>query len=546
MILEDAAHFMERTGVTGKHSTVISPQLPRQLLHTVTNKESGQILQSKPRLFALSASDREGVQRVIDQLRTFAEGKMVAESSAWIDDLAYTLGERRTNMPWKSYAIASDIAELISSLDDIPAASRSSDVDAPNIAFVFTGQGAQHFSMGKSLSVFDVYRQSMDTSDIALKVLGCKWNLIEELKRPKEESNLSLAEYSQPICTALQIALVDLLQHWGIKPSAVAGHSSGEIAAAYTAGAITRSSAMTIAWYRGQFATVLASKKIKGAMLAVSADADLIRSKLVRLKIGTAVVGCINSPYSCTVSGDSGAIHELCSILTEDQIPFTRLQVELAYHSPHMELIRDQYEAAISNIRVASFNTLPMFSSVTGALVQPDQLGSKYWADNLTSPVNFVGAIQSLLHHTESEKRTHDRRAFASVFLEVGPHSALRNYLLDIFKTEDKLKDLAYINVLRRGIDAVETALGAVGQLYTKGCDLSLHHINETSSDAKLLMDLPPYPWNHSTVFWAESYLSKEHRFREHARLDLLGCPVPGALVPTWRNFLRGKYILLL
>jgi acyl transferase domain-containing protein len=448
-------------------------------------------------------------------------------------------------MPWKSFAIASNVSGLVKSLDEVPSATRSSNSHAPKIAFVFTGQGAQWYAMGKDLVAYDVYRHSVESCEDTLRSLGCKWSLSEELDRPAAETNLNLAEFSQPACTALQVALVDLLQHWGITPSAVVGHSSGEVAAAYSAGAISKETSMKIAWFRGQFASVLAMKT-KGAMLAVSADAEVVRPRLSELTRGTAVVACLNSPNSCTISGDNDAVDELCCALTKDHIAFTKLKVEVAYHSPHMEMIREAYEAALAGFEVASFiDIVPMFSSVTGSLIQPQKLGPKYWVDNLTSPVNFTGALRALLNYSKGQKRVIDRTAFASVFLEVGPHSALRSYLLDIFKTEEKFTNLSYVNVLRRGHDGVHTALSAVGALYTKGCNFRLSQVNETPATASLLVDLPPYPWNHSLSYWNESSMSRQHRFREQPRKDLLGCPVPGAIEPQWRNFLRGKLQLV-
>ncbi|RDW64648.1 beta-ketoacyl synthase-containing protein [Coleophoma cylindrospora] len=560
VVLEDAAHYLERFGLSGRHSTVIAPRLPtvngtKQLtngnghesngeIHTngatqYTNGNSSSNTQpEKPKVFVLSSSDREGVKRGLQNLSDYVRQK--DQDSDILDSLAYTLGERRTILPWKTYAVASNLDGLVKSLAEAPAATRSSDSHVPKTAFIFTGQGAQWFAMGRELSIYDVYRYSLDYCEETLRSLGCKWSLSEELNRAQADCNLHLAEFSQPACTAIQIALVDLFQHWGVIPSAVAGHSSGEIAAAYCAGAISRDTALRIAWFRGQYAGVLAKKNLNGAMLAVSAGADDIRPKLAEISSGNAVVGCLNSPKACTVSGDKSAIDDLCTLLIKDQITYTKLNVDVAYHSPHMENIRDEYEAAISGFEVdSSIEMVPMFSSVTGSIVRPEELGPRYWVNNLTSPVNFTGAIKALLHHSEGQKRATDRAAFASIFLEVGPHSALRSYLLDVFKTEEKFTDLSYVNVLRRGHDGVQTVLAAVGQLYVKGCKSKLNLVNETSTTSKQLVDLPPYSWNHSVAFWQESYLSKQHRYREHPRLDLLGYPVPGAIEPQWRNFLR-------
>ena len=277
-------------------------------------------------------------------------------------------------------------------------------------------------------------------------------------------------------------------------------------------------------------------------MVAISAASEIIKPRITQLTRGRAVIACLNSPNACTVSGDEDAVDELCVMLREDQINFTKLKVEVAYHSPHMETIREAYESALCGIQVGShLDIIPMFSSVTGSLVQPESLGPRYWVDNLTSPVNFSGAVRALMRYSPDGKKSLNRMAFASVFLEVGPHSALRSYLLDIFKSEDNFNDLSYVSTLRRSHDSLQTALRAVGELYTKGCSISISEVNQTRGNAKLLVDLPPYSWNHSVSFWQESYLGRQHRYRERPRMDLLGYPVPGSLEPQWRNFLRGK-----
>lgn len=577
VVLEDAAHYLERMGLKGRHATVIEPKLPCLTNgHTLTNGQSNGLTNgssnghskgltnghaatnghtngngttptaAKPKLFVLSSYDQDGIQRTTQQLQTYLSSKShndQPDTPSLLSNLAYTLSTKRTTHPWKSFAIASSIPDLVASLASCPAASRSSDyANASRPAFVFTGQGAQWFAMGRGLSIYGPFRASLAAADATLRALGCAWSLADELGRPEGESRLALAEFSQPACTALQVALADLLAAWGVRPAAVVGHSSGEIAAAYCAGAITRAAAVKIAWLRGQFAGTVAERNGKGAMMAVGASGESLKERLAGLTAGKAVVAAFNSPKACTVSGDEAAVDELREILTAEQVNCTKLKVEVAYHSPHMEVIREAYEAALAGVgTVDCTQNIPMFSSVTGALIQPEKLGPSYWVDNLVSPVNFAGALSALLHHSKEQKRSHDRRtAFASVFAEVGPHSALRSYVLDVFKNEDKFTDLSYATVLRRNHDGVQTALACAGELYRKGCQLDLSAVNETPADASsMLVDLPPYAWNHALSFWEESYLSREHRLRPAPRLDLLGYRVPGSPEPVWRNFLR-------
>lgn len=500
---------------------------------------------NNPKVFTISSNDKEGVARNVERLSSYLETKQSLKlDRRFLESLAYTLSNKRSALPWKSYVIASTVSELRERLvSALSTPTRSSSTSNPHLAFVFTGQGAQWFAMGKGLEIFPAYKASMEASDKMLQDLGCPWSLIEELGCPENECNLRRTDYSQPSCTAVQIALVDLLRHWGIRPVAVVGHSSGEVAAAYAAGLISHEASMKVAWLRGQVSKTVAEKNSKGGMLAVNASGESLKDRLESLTQGRAIVGCLNSPKACTVSGDAAAVDELQEILKKDQVPCTRLPMDVAYHSFHMETVRDQYEAALAGIpHGPSESTIPMFSSITGRLVMPEEMSPNYWVENLVRPVNFAGAMEALLNHVEDgAKKSHERRGFADVFLELGPHSALRSYVLDVFKNvQGKFTDLSYETMLRRKFNGDETALQAMGNLWTKGYHLDLSLVNGTPpTRTQMLVDLPPYAWNHSLTFWDESHLSKAYRLRSKPRLDLLGCRVAGVPDPTWRNFIR-------
>lgn len=557
VILEDAASYFARTGQSGRHFTAGAAKALLSEQYSDSDVSSGSDSEtscnngngnsngnsksnskttsktSTPKILVVSSNDQDGVKRNVETIKSYLSSKPQTD----LADLAYTLNSKRTTFPWKSFAIARDLDSAPDGLDAMPAAVRSSNASVPRVAFAFTGQGAQWHAMGRGLSVYKTWRDSMAVSQQVLTSLGCPWSLGEELSRGEKDSRLRLTEYSQPICTALQIALVDLLRSWAVEPVAVVGHSSGEIAAAYTAGFLSHESAVKVAWLRGQVSGTVSRD---GGMLAVNAPAEAMQARLGKLTTGRAVVACMNSPRACTISGDRAAVDELHDLLKADEVVCTKLPMDVAYHSFHMEAAREQYEQALAGIPHLRPKSGPtMFSSVTGELVGADAMSPSYWVDNLVSPVNFTAASRSLLHHSPAKTRT-DRSAFASVLVEIGPHSALRSYLLDVFKAEDRLTDLSYVGVLRRKMDAVDTALQAAGELWAKGCAIDVDRVNGTApSEAKMLVDLPPYRWNHTKSFWEESHLSRQYRLRASPRTDLLGYRVPGVPDPTFRNFLR-------
>lgn len=163
--------------------------------------------------------------------------------------------------------------------------------------------------MGRELLRYRVFEQSLRKAEAYLAELGCQWRLCEELFKADTLSRINRPEYSQPICTAVQAAIVDLLASFAIHPRAVVGHSSGEIAAAYCFGAISQKSAWRIAYYRGCFAAALVgSNRPNGAMVFVNLSESQARIYISRLKVGTGmnglVVACINSHQNVTISGE--------------------------------------------------------------------------------------------------------------------------------------------------------------------------------------------------------------------------------------------------
>ena len=395
--------------------------------------------------------------------------------------------------------------------------------------------------MGRELFIYSVFSDSLAASDAYLKSIGSTWSLLTELLKDKDSSMVDLPRLSQPLCTALQIALVDLLNHWGLTPTAVVGHSSGEIAAAYCLGSLSSQNALMLAYHRGRLASAMKdiAPGLKGRMIAVALSQELAEPYIMRLTSGNAIVACINSPESVTISGDETAIMELQNNLNASGIFARLLKVENAYHSSHMKTIENHYIDAVRDVQAseASDGRL-MFSSVTGKLVSGVDLGADYWARNLVSPVIFSEAVNSLLL---------SRTAQPDVLLEIGPHSVLQaplKQILDAFHNS-KVRP-ASISMLERGKDAAMTALQAAGELWTRGYPIDLEKVNMDlidgpNPDYQVLNDLPPYPFNHSKSYWHESHLGRAHRFRQFGRRDLIGAPAPDStpLEPRWRRFLR-------
>lgn len=307
-------------------------------------------------LLLFSARGERVLENMVGRFAEFLRQKErhgTQDTEALLQDLVYTLGQRRSMFSW----VAAYPVPVTQGLDGVAGALEtpkfrpSRSTKRPRIGMVFTGQGAQWHAMGRELiTTYPVFKASLEEVDGYLRQLGADWSLIEELGRDVKASKVNQTAFSIPICAAVQISLVRLLEAWGVTPSAVTSHSSGEVAAAYTVGAISLRLAIGIAYYRSKLAAgMTADGSTKGGMLAVGLGHSDVERHLERLTCGfRAVVACINSPSSTTVAGDIEAIEELEALLKKTEGVFVRrLRVDTAYHSHHMEPIAMNYRQAL-------------------------------------------------------------------------------------------------------------------------------------------------------------------------------------------------------
>ena len=213
-------------------------------VHCLTNG-TGHDATSKalPQLFVLSASTEKALLALSQSLKGWAKTHQL--TSEVLRSLSYTLGSHRSALQYRRAVVASTPEELLSELDQQGNQKRVASL-AP-VSFVFSGQGAQWHAMGRELMISSPsFRHSMSEMQETLRKQGCKWSLVDELSKSADVSRIGEAEISQPATTAIQIALVDLLESISIRPSRVVGHSSGEIGAAYAAGALSRDSAIIV------------------------------------------------------------------------------------------------------------------------------------------------------------------------------------------------------------------------------------------------------------------------------------------------------------
>ena len=399
--------------------------------------------------------------------------------------------------------------------------------------------------MGKRLiSEIPLVRQRAEELDDALQALPLSyrpsWKIAVELGRDAGSSQLQKAAFSQPLCTAVQVILIDLLRAAGIAFSAVIGHSSGEIAAAYAAGFLTAADAVKVAYLRGFFAPLARGPNGEnGAMLAAGTsmeDADEL-CDLPDFK-GRLVVAASNSAASVTLSGNADAV-EHARIVFGDEKKFARLlKVDTAYHSHHMKPCASPYVQALeeAGVKVQSPpGDCVWYSSVLdGANMEASAvLGGEYWRDNMVNTVLFSQAVSSAAQNSGP----------FHVALEVGPHPALKGPASQTL--QDIGVELPYFGTLSRGKDDIEAISDSLGSLWTRlgasSVDLdAFQGLLLSDKRPQLLKNLPVYGWDHDKPYWYESRKSRLFRSRARPSHEILGvrCDEGNENELRWRNFL--------
>lgn len=575
-VLDDAYNYLRLHGLSGRHGTLSRPPARKTLSKTVNGEVDRPSLQRiteppRPKLIIWSAYDERGLDRLAAVYSSYLQDLPSDENKPQLlEDLAYTHSERRSHMPWKAFTIAGSIDQLQQNLvHGLSKPIRS--LRAPKVGFIFTGQGAEWPAMGRELLGNATFRKSLEDTEKFLRGQGCTWRLIgryialrifqsifkqyiDELKRDEETTNLRDPVFSQPICTALQIALIQLLSSWGIAADVVIGHSSGEIAAAYYIGGLSWGSALKVAFYRGLVTGLLKKPEgqTPGAMIVVGlSETD---AALYIRQIGsenTLCVACMNGPHNTTISGSEKDVNVLQSILEEEEVFHRKLNVKVAYHSKFMNEIAVEYQSLIQDISSGkSLHGEPiMISTVTGQIISSTELSkSDYWVKNMVSPVKFTSAI-NYLYSTKPKKLTKFDEAGSvgvNYFCEIGPHAVLKHPIRENLDMLKKGGEIGYTSILLRDKSALNTAMEAAGNLHCIGYQVNIKSVCDFRADLphfRMLTDLPSYPFNHTKNHWAESRLSIDYRFRRFPRHELLGTPVSdwNLREAKWRNIITNS-----
>ncbi|MGW1507250.1 SDR family NAD(P)-dependent oxidoreductase [Streptomyces mirabilis] len=341
--------------------------------------------------------------------------------------------------------------------------------------FVFPGQGSQWSGMALDLyRDSDVFRAQLDSCAEALAP-HVDWNLLDELAGPLER-----VDVVQPALWAVMISIAALWQHHGVTPDAVLGHSQGEIAAAYVAGALSLEDSAAVVVLRSKAITWLAGT---GGMASVQLPAADTAQRIERYG-GAVEIAAVNGPGSTVVSGTPADLADLVASCETDGIRARIIPVDYASHSAHVEALRDEITTALSGIRPQP-SRVPFHSTVTNELVAGPELDAEYWVRNLRRTVNFADGTRALLDQ--------GHRAF----VEVSAHPVLTTAIAETAE-EAEVADAVVLESLRRDDGGPTRFRTALAKAFVNGVDVDWRV-------PPAMADLPTYPFQRRRYWLEES-----------------------------------------
>ncbi|UMB69462.1 type I polyketide synthase [Mycobacterium paraterrae] len=411
--------------------------------------------------------------------------EQVLQAGTAATDLCYTASAHRDHHDYRLAVVGRDAGELADSLgafrqgETRPGLSVGHRRPGPGVVFVFSGQGSQWRGMGRQLHAEEhAFRDALAECDAAMRPYGIA-SVIDALLAGDDLDDISVI---QPAIFAVQVALAALWRSWGVQPAAVVGHSMGEVAAAHVAGALSLDDAARVICAR---ARLLRGAARGGAMIS----AELSRAEADELIVGyesRVAVAASNSARSTVLSGDSNVLSELMSEITRRDRFCRWVDVDVASHSPRMNVLRGDLAAALTGLR-PSAPTTPMYSTVTGEPVDDIPLDAAYWVENLCSQVRFSTAARQLF------ERGHE------VFLEVSPHPVLLSALREDAEHMDRA--CALVPSLRRDEGGRDTALASLGALYASGQSVAWDRLYPQGGR---IISAPTYPWQRQR-YWLDA-----------------------------------------
>ena len=458
----------------------------------------------------LSARSEAALSQSAETLANYLrENDLRANNGTRFYDIAYTLFHHRDRHSHGALLFAQTPEEAATQLSEYAAGKTNSVTAIERLpkavgpVFVYDGNGCQWETMGRDLlSDSPVFAAAVDRVDALFQQQG-DFSLRAELEGRNGENRFPLTEIAQPALFALQVALTEWLREQGLTPTAVFGHSVGEVAAAWASGALSLEDAVKVIYYRSDYQ---GKTRGLGEMTAVAMSADDIAAWLEKPEFNQVCLAGINSPKGITLAGDSQQLGALETALGEQDVFAKRLPLDYAFHSPAMDSIQAGVIDALADITPRA-TQIPYYSTVTGALSDGLELDATYWWKNIREPVLFDAAASALIEQGNN------------VFVEIGAHPILRRYLNETLRQLER-PGLVFGTIERHkpGLEGLQHCLS---QLLLSGLNLASRHLPVVGQR----VPLPRYAWQRSH-HWVHGTTDSQGLLSRYYQHPLLGYPL--------------------
>ncbi|MFI1919559.1 type I polyketide synthase [Nocardia sp. NPDC020380] len=430
-------------------------------------------------LWPISANTEAALRNQAQRLRAH-----LVDRPGWRPaDIGFSLATTRAPLRHRAVVLGDDRESLLTALAGLAGAGSSTRVvrgtpAGGDLAFLFTGQGAQRPGMGRGLAArFPVFAQAVD--EICSAFGDRLGRPLREVLDTDEPELLDRTVLTQAALFTIEVALYRLLQHIGIRPNRVAGHSIGEIAAAHVAGVFSLEDAVTLVAARGRLMQDLPAG---GAMIAVRATEDDVAELLAGQELH-AGIAAVNGPHSLVISGDDDVVTTIADQLAARGHKTNRLRVAHAFHSPRMTPMLDEFAAVASTLTYKT-PSIPVVSNLTGTAAGRDICTPAYWVRHVREAVRFGDGIRHL----------HDRGV--TTYLEIGPDAVLTAMAPECL-TDDEAQTSEFIAALRRNQPEELSFRTAVARLQVRGFEPDWTALYTGARR----VDLPTYAFEHKR-YW--------------------------------------------
>ncbi|MEY3826189.1 MAG: hypothetical protein RLZZ148_1003, partial [Cyanobacteriota bacterium] len=431
-------------------------------------------------LLTLTAKTERALVQLVERYHDYLGANLTLE----LGDLCFTANTGRVSLPYRLAVVADSTPNLRQQLSTSAAIAQVPDHVEPKLAFLFTGQGSQYLNMGRQLyETQPTFRKTLDYCDEILRPLLPQSLLQVIYPKPGEISLLDQTGYTQPALFALEYALAQLWQSWGVIPSVVMGHSLGEYVAACVAGVFTLEDGLQLVATRGRLIQALPQI---GEMVAVFAPEADIRA-LVSLETAQVAIAADNGPEHIVLSGEKQAIRDICIALENAGKTTKKLLTSHAFHSPLMEAILAEFSQVAAGI---TYNPpqIPIISNLTGQQIttENENIDAQYWCRHLCSAVQFTKSMKTI------------RAAEIDLFLEIGAQATLIGMGRKCFPEGQEI----WLPSLSQKKKDWQQILESLGQLYSRG--IAVDWLSFDRDYSRRTVTLPTYPFQRKS-YWIET-----------------------------------------